>query len=292
MMKHTVTFFFAVVLSVLFIACDTKQAKVVAEPEAPQPLKVLYVTHEPGKWHKYTPQRKMFEKLAKESGWDLTVMSGSHDEVEEKLATQPDFGAGADVIVYNICMAQSDSVDAPYNIISQTKDKGIPALLIHCSLHSFWPTYKEGDAGVHPEGANPKVKAKKELLAQWKKDRPDVTFPAWPNLTGIASTGHPPQNPVEAQPVDASHPIFKGVEAYTTAQNSELYNNFITAEEAPKAKVLMVGTQGEEKAAILWEYPVGKSKSLSFTLGHDMGEWQQKPFQKILVNSVEYLGGH
>ena len=254
-------------------------------------IDVLYVTHEPGKHHKYTPQREIFEKLAKESGWNLTVMSGNHDEVEEKLATQPDFGKGADVIVYNFCMAHSEKLNAPYNIINQTKEKGIPALLVHCSLHSFWATYKKGKGKiwVHPEGANAKVKAKGKLIAQWKEKHPDAEFPAWTNMTGIASTKHAKRNPIEAKALDASHPVFIGVENYTTHAQAELYYNFITAEESPTSKVLMTGSQGEVDAAILWEHPLGKSKSLSFTLGHGIKEWEQEPFQKILVNSVNYL---
>ena len=35
--------------------------------------KILYFTHEPGKWHKYSPQKEVFIKVAKEAGWDLTV---------------------------------------------------------------------------------------------------------------------------------------------------------------------------------------------------------------------------
>lgn len=254
-------------------------------------VKVLYVTHEPGKYHAYTPQRKIFEEIAKKNDWNLSIISGSHDEVETKLATDADFGKGADVIVYNICMAKSNKLDAPHNIIQQTKEKGIPALLIHCSLHSFWPTYKEkgGDA-VHAEGANAKAKTKKSLLAEWKETHPGVDFPAWPNMTGIASTSHGPKKELQATPIDSTHPIFKGVEkGYTTTSRAELYNNFITAKDSKNTTILLNGKQGKKQACILWEHPVGKSKSISFTLGHDVHEWSQPEFKTILTNSVEYL---
>ncbi|MFC4994314.1 ThuA domain-containing protein [Rubritalea tangerina] len=251
-------------------------------------IKVLYVTHEPGRYHAYTPQRKIFEEIAKRNNWTLKVMSGSHDEVEEKLASNPDFGKGADVIVYNICMAKSKKLDAPFNIIQTTKEKGIPALLVHCSLHSFWPTYKHGD--VTPEGANPKAKTKPEFIAKWKETHPNDEFPSWPNMTGIASTAHGPRKPVDAKPIDSTHPIFKGVEkGYTTAPKAELYNNFITGEDSKNTTILLNGKQGNKEAAILWEHPVGKSKSLSFTLGHDTAEWSQPEFQTIITNSVHYL---
>ena len=30
--------------------------------------KVLYVTHEPGRWHKYTPQMAIFKQIAAKAG--------------------------------------------------------------------------------------------------------------------------------------------------------------------------------------------------------------------------------
>lgn len=252
-------------------------------------LDVLYVTHEPGRFHKYTPQREKFQELAKQNDWKLTVISGDQKEVQNKLATDPDFGKGADVIVYNFCFANCDDTRIPHNIITTTKDKGIPALLVHCSLHSFWGTYRHGKDRVHPEGANAKALAKKNLIAEWKKTNPNDPFPAWPNMTGIASISHGPRKPIEAVPVLGDHPALKGVEkGYLTAV-AELYNNVITAKDSPSTKSIMIGKQGKAEASILWEHPVGKSKALSFTLGHGMAEWEQKEFQTILINSVEYL---
>lgn len=253
-------------------------------------INVLYVTHEPGRHHKYTPQREIFQEISKEHNWNLTVMSGSYKEVENKLATEPDFGKGSDVIVYNICMARSENLEAPHNIIQQTKEKGIPALLVHCSLHSFWATYREDGAdAVHPEGANPKVKTKAKFLAEWKTSHPGVEFPAWPNMTGIASVRHGPKKPIIATPIDGSHPIFKGVSNGYTTPNAELYNNFITGDDSKNTKILLEGKQGEAEAAILWQHPLGKSKAVSFTLGHGIEEWSQPEFQTILSNSVKYL---
>ena len=101
------------------------EAKSATNDSKSDKINVLYVTHEPGKYHKYTPQREIFQEIAKKNNWNLTVMSGSHDEVETKLATEPNFGNGSDVIVYNICMAGSKKLNAPHNIIQQTKEKNV-----------------------------------------------------------------------------------------------------------------------------------------------------------------------
>ncbi len=72
--------------------------------DEPAAKKVLYFTHEPGTYHRYTPQLAIFRQLAKQAGWELTVMTGDHEAQIKKLRT-PDFGKNFDAIVYNFCFA-------------------------------------------------------------------------------------------------------------------------------------------------------------------------------------------
>lgn len=252
---------------------------------------VLYVTHEPGRYHDYTFQRKKFTELADAKGWNLKVLSGTHDEVEHKLATDKKFAEGSDVIVYNMCMAHCGNPEVPYNIMQQTEKYGVPAMLIHCSLHSFWPTFKEkGENAVHPGDAHAKVHTRKELLASWKQSHPGEAFPAWPNFTGLASTGHSPQGYVRCSAIDKEHPSLNEVADFTTTKGEELYYNFINEQDSPQSKTVLKGEVEKGSAVVLWENPYAKAKVISFTLGHSSEEWEEEPFRKILVNSVEYLG--
>ena len=289
----------AVSATALLNSCNSKTESTVADksetielskPKA-APVNVLYVTHEPGRYHDYTYQRKQFEKLAASKGWKLTVMSGSHDEVEQKLATDKDFGAGSDVIVYNMCMAHCANPEVPHNIMQQTQKKGIPAILTHCSLHSFWPTFKEkGENAIHPGDAHAKVHTRKDLLAEWKTSHPGEAFPAWPNFTGLASTSHSPQGFVKCTILDAEHPSVSGVSDFTSVKGEELYYNFINEQDSPQSKLLMKGEiETGQTAVVLWENPFSSSKVISFSLGHDSEQWNQAEFLKVLENSVEYL---
>lgn len=273
------------------ISCNKSGAdEEAAKPaEKTSPLKVLYVTHEPGKYHKYTPQKKVFTEIGAAQKWDVTVITGTHDEVIAKLSATPDFADGYDVVVYNFCFARCADLNVPYNIITQTKEKGIPALLIHCSLHSFMPTYKEnGKHAVHIEGQPAIVKARKNLVEEWNKQHPDKVFPSWPTFTGISSSRHGPRAPIQVKKVKGDHPILKDVPEYETAVG-ELYNNYTTAEDSKATTSILKGEQKKASSIILWEHPVGDSKVVSFTLGHGTEEWGQAPFQKILINSVDYL---
>ncbi len=275
------------------MSCNDSNAQDQAEKKAGakvlSPTKVLYVTFEPGKYHKYTPQMEVFKEVAKVNAWDATVITGTHDGVIKQLAENPNFAEGYDVVVYNFCFANCANLDVPYNIIEQTKTKGVPAMLIHCSLHSFWPTYKvKGGSAVHAPGAHEKAHTKKELLAKWNKEHPGVDFPAWPKFTGIASTGHGPQAPIQTRHLVKDHPIVKDVPEYKTV-NAELYNNFINADDSKDTVSIIKGQQGKGSAVVLWEHPVGKSKVVSFTLGHGLEEWSQLEFRQIIANGVNYL---
>ena len=68
--------------------------------------------------------------------------------------------------------------------------------------------------------------------------------------------------------------------------NTELYNNLYTLEEVVP---LIRGVQGEEAAVVMWACPQGKSEVIGLTVGHDVNDWTQKPYQDLLVDSVNHL---
>jgi len=282
------------ILSIFLLSCTYS---VFAE-EAVKP-KVLYIDHEPGNYHLTIPQKKKFLEIAGTKGWQVTVLTGTDKEVIEKLG-QGDFAKGYDIVVYNICVAPSEDLHAPYNIIRQNTELNIPTLMLHGSLHSFWPTYKpsfkqkEKLEKVTPEGSHKKVKAVKSLVEKWKKENPDKPFPAWPNLTGISSEKHGPRKPIIVKSLKDEHTILEGFTQFTTGETSELYNNVITKDDVPGVIAILEGHQKindtrTDQAVILWEYTRNKAKTVCFTLGHDMAEWEMPEFQNLLINSVNYL---
>jgi len=269
-------------------SCNDADGQAAVSPKKAA-TKVLYVTIEPGRFHDYKAQKELFLEVSGKNEWETTVLTGSHHDVIEKLASEPNFADGYDVVVYNFCFAGCANLDVPYNIIEQTKTKGIPAMLIHCSLHSFWPTYKvKGENAVHAPGAPEKAHTKKELLAKWNKEHPGKAFPSWATFTGISSTKHGPKTPIKTKNLIADHGALKDVPEYETV-NAELYNNFINAEGSKDSLPIMEGVQGKASSIILWEHPVGKSKTVSFTLGHSTAEWQQAEFQQVIKSTVNYL---
>ncbi len=277
--------------SSLLISCGDKENSDQQDVQQEARTKVLYVTHEPGKFHDYTAQRSIFKEIAKDQPWDVTVLSATHDELVEIIAGDQDFAKDSDVIVYNICMAKELNLLVPHNIKRQTEVHGKPAMLIHCALHSFWATYK-GDpnqGAVHSPGAHAKAHSLPETIAKWQADHGDKAFPAWPNYTGIASTRHSHKTSVQSIKKLKDHPIIADVPEYASVEGAELYYNFISEEEAEDTVGILLGKTGEEQAYILWEKQHPLAKVVSYTMGHSTPEWHEAPFQKVIANTINYL---
>ncbi len=289
------------------------------EPKAPR---ILYVTSLPGTYHDYVTQREIFQETAKRAGWDVTVIIGSYKTLNQKgvasnnqkpvvrgttkesiaryervmaeiSAQKPllerlkekNYAKGFDAIVYNVCLAHVTDLDATSNMINQTRELGVPAFLIHCSMHTFWSTFKYKDK-------------QKKLMDEWKKKHPDRPFPNWGNFTGVASTGHGPNFPIETK-VMIDHPATKGVvDGYITPP-TELYNNaYVTPDTVP----LLRGTQKwerkqkdgttkkmESSSVIMWVSPQGKSRVIGLTIGHGDADLRSEGFQRLLIDGVNWM---
>jgi hypothetical protein len=247
--------------------------------------KVLYFTHEPGRWHKYTPQMEIFKKIGKDAGWEVTVMTGTHHDQVKKLHT-PDFGKGYDVIVYNFCFAGERDLEAADNLMKQTREHGVPALLIHCSMHSWWATFKNGQAGSLGPDYKGKAKADPKLVEQWRVAHRGKPFPAWGDFTGVASGRHGPQQPVKMVTVAKDHPVTKRFPDGFKTPATELYNNIYVLDGVVP---LIRGEQGNAKAVVVWTCPQGKSQVMGLTVGHGVDDWKSAPIQNLIIDGVNYL---
>jgi hypothetical protein len=249
--------------------------------------KVLYVTHEPGRWHKYTPQLAIFIEIGEKAGWDVTVMTGEHDAQIEKLRSEG-YAKGYDAVVYNFCFAHSRDSEAAANLMNQTRVHGVPALLIHCAMHSWWDSYKNGvPKAIGPDYLG-QAKAKPDLVAEWNKKHPGKAFPAWGDFTGVASVRHGAKKPIQMKVVNKDHPITKRFPDGFTTGNTELYNNVYTVEGVVP---LIRGVQGKDDYIVAWTCPQGTSQVMGLSTGHDVNDWKAEPFQHLVIDGINFLAG-
>lgn len=138
----------------------------------------------PGVYHNYQYQTDaLAEGIAKHLNIRFDV------SVAEPLRWKTkDFAQGYDVLLYSICMADNQDEALILNMRRQTETLGTPAMVIHCTMHSFRNT------------------------DSW-----------WP-LYGLKSKTHEQLGPM-LQNQSSNHPILAGIPKDWTVAEDELYIN-------------------------------------------------------------------
>jgi type 1 glutamine amidotransferase len=122
---------------------------------------------------------------------------------------------------------------------------GLPAVILHCGMHSY---RSEGYPNVTP----------------------------WFEFTGLQSTGHGPQAPIDIQFLKTANPITQGHSDWRTI-NEELYNNSAgklldTATALARGKQTTRNKKGEENNSdyvVVWTNNYRGTKVFATTLGHN-----------------------
>jgi type 1 glutamine amidotransferase len=156
-----------------------------------------------------------------------------------------DWAKGFDVVVHDECCSDVKDVKTVEKILKPHRD-GMPAVLLHCGMHSY-----------RTEG--------------YPKTTP------WFDFTGLASTGHGPQVPIDITFLDDDNPITRGMKGWKT-ENEELYNNSagkLLETAHPLAKGLQKyknkdGGDVTAEAVCVWTNRYnGKTNVFATTLGHN-----------------------
>jgi len=204
-----------------------------------KPIRSLLVLG--GCCHDYNTQKDLLAKGIAERAhvevviaYDTDKTTGHLNPVYEKA----DWAEGFDVIIHDEC--SSDVKDlAIIERILEPHRQGLPAVLLHCSMHSY---RSEG----YPKAVTP-----------------------WFEFTGLQSTGHGRQAPISIGFVAPDHPVTHGLADWTTI-NEELYNNSEN-KLLDTASSLAAGQQeGAKDAAVVWTNSYReKTNVFATTLGHN-----------------------
>ena len=220
---------------------------------APKPLRVLLFAG--GCCHDYAVQHLILkEGLEARAHVEVDAVHSFDRSTKAIFAPyeKPDWAKGYDVIVHDECSADVKDVAYVNNILAAHR-AGIPAVNLHCAMHS----YRVGNI------SQPVVPGSPDAL--------------WFDLLGLQSTGHGPQEPIQLTTVAKDHPIMAGLPEWTTIKE-ELYNNikiFPTATPLMRGKQLLKQKDGSERAVesvVTWvnQYGTGgKTRVFSSTVGHN-----------------------
>lgn len=105
---------------------------------ANEPIRALYVTG--GGWHDYQAQETIFpEGIQNRVHVEWTIeheVGGASGQIPTRWQDDTwmdDF----DIIVYNMCYSEISDTDLIESIVAMHYEKGIPAMVIHCAMHSL-----------------------------------------------------------------------------------------------------------------------------------------------------------
>jgi type 1 glutamine amidotransferase len=254
-----------------------------ADNQGPKPLRILIVAG--GCCHEYDKQHLAL-KEGIESRLNATVDVAYNPDKTTKATFEiyksKDWAKDFDLIIHDECSA--DVTDPAYvgNILN-AHQTGIPAVNLHCAMHSYrWGNFKEPVA-VGADNAG------------------------WYEMIGLQSTGHGPKEPIDISFTDQDHAITKGLENWTTI-NEELYNNIqilsgkplASGKQMVKAKVKKgeiadpAAKATEVNAVVAWtnEYGPNKTRIFSTTIGHNTETVTDERYLKLLTRAVLWTTRH
>jgi type 1 glutamine amidotransferase len=211
-----------------------------------KPVRALLVIG--GCCHDYKKQQELLTKGISDRAnvqWAVAYDPDTTTKHLNPVYEKEDWAKGFDVVVHDECSSDVKDPKIVDRILKPHK-AGLPGVVLHCGMHSY-----------RTEG--------------YPKATP------WFEFTGLASTGHGPQAPIEIRYIDKESPITKGLDGWKTV-NEELYNNsagkFLdTAQPLAKGKQTFKNKDGAERtdeAVVVWTNNYnGKAKVFATTLGHN-----------------------
>ena len=248
-------------LTALALAADSPPAK---------PIRALLVIG--GCCHDYGKQKDILPKgISARANVEWTVAYDPDTSTHHlnPVYKDPDWAKGFDIVVHDECSADVKDLDAIDNILRPHRD-GLPAVVLHCGMHCY-----------RSEG--------------WPK-----TVTPWFEFTGLQTTGHGAQLPIEVTFVDRQSPITRGLEDWTTI-NEELYNNITgkvldTAHPLARGNQTSPGKDGKETTSdtvVAWTNTYnGKTRVFGTTLGHNNDTVGDGRYLDLVTRGLLWATGH
>ena len=243
--NHTMKRSFLVTLAGLLLSVTLSQGA--------QPLRALLITG--GCCHDYEAQKKILtEGISARANVTWTILhEGTRDSRthEFSIYQKPDWSAGFDVIMHNECSGYVTNLSFVEHI-AKGHASGIPAVMIHCSAHSY----------------------RQSTTDEWRK------------LLGISSYRHQALRPFEVANIKPEHPVMKGFPPKWQTGPDELYEvkkvwpNCIPLGEGITPK------EPENKHPVIWVNTYEKARVFGTTLGHRNETMQEEVFLDLVTRGL------
>ena len=256
-MRHQITTTLCILITAIAV-CSNASAK-PNKAQGPA-IKALLITG--GCCHDYNEQREvipasidMNSKLKVE--WTIHHQRTKNGSMELELYKNADWAKGYDVVVHNECFANIGD-EAYIAGILQPHLEGVPAVLIHCTMHCY---------------------------------RTGPTKDEWFKFCGVHSPGHGPKHPFEVQITEPEHEIMQGFSNWTTS-NGELY--FINKTYPTTTPLAESKSNKDGKIHTnIWVNAYGPKKTRVFatTIGHHNETMMQAEYMEMITRGFLWAAG-
>lgn len=256
-------------MTLVWFANGTRSSDAKSMVGQAKPIRALLVLG--GCCHDYVQQKDILVKGLQARANVVVTVAFDPDKGTTHLNPvyeKTDWAKDYDVIIHDECTSDVKDLAQIKNILEPHKN-GLPAVLLHCGEHSYR----------------------------------SETFPKttpWFEFTGLASTGHGPQQPIGIAFTDKKQRISKNAMDWTTV-NEELYNN-IDGKLLETARPLATGTQkyknqkGEDVEAnsvVTWVNTYnGKTRVFCTTIGHNNETVQDARYLDMVAKGLLWSVRH
>ena len=204
-----------------------------AELESKRPIRALLVTG--GCCHDYTRQKLILTKGISARAnvvWTVVQQGGTGTNAKIPLYEDPNWADGFDVVVHNECFAAVSDKKWVERILKPHRE-GLPAILIHCAMHS----YRTGDN-------------------------------AWFEFVGVQSPRHGAHYAYTVENQQPDHPIMREFGKNWVAPKGELYHTKAIENTTPLAEGYKKGDSKEPRQVNIWVSTHGEMRTFGTTIGH------------------------
>jgi len=215
-----------------------------------KPLRALLVTG--GCCHDYAQQKKILsEGISARANVVWTIVhEGDDREHKVSIYTNANWAQGFDVIVHNECFGFVKE-DAFVENITAAHRGGVPAVMLHCSTHSY-------------------------RLA---------TTDEWRKCLGISSYSHEKGRDLTIKNLRPEHPVMQGFPEVWHDALDELYKNEkLWPELVPLAQAF--GEETKKDHVVIWLNTYGKSRVFATTLGHGNATMQSDVYLDLVTRGL------
>jgi type 1 glutamine amidotransferase len=185
--------------------------------------------------------------------WTVAVQGGRGTRGSMPIYDSPNWISGFDIVVHNECLA--DVADAAYvRKITSAHRGGVPAIVIHCSMHSYRAAEVDD----------------------------------WREFLGVTSRRHTQAHNISVKIVAPDETPMKGMKTDWVTPVDELY---VIEKLWPNAKPLATAVSPEDKKEypLVWinQYN-GTTRVFGTTIGHGDATWNDPVFQDLLTRGFKW----